>query len=387
MAKYDLERAIVHALNENIKDYGGNIKFDFTSRRASASELKSCSGIDKIKVTMKNKKPFLNVMLYKNFTDMMGGWRSGIDGLQSKVKKAVLEAGLGNTFDVASGTVIKPASKNTSHSTAEVSKESQMSMQLAEIASQLMLGDFDELDQSEVLRKFMLVMRSGDAVLIPEKTWRSTGLNRHAAKLRVQVYRQDLSSKILAVARADLDKVCQAANVLMTEDLTISTGGSVQVLSNKKLNPVTPEMTQKIMEATKVENSSIADAKKQLEFLENPDAGYKKLLDIQNGSNYEGKALEGRPLTDVERRTLNILTAVVEKGMVSVLNKKRQDLRNQIASLTASRNAKEAEIRGTQKAPTSEKGSGQDILQIVKQKAGNYKYFLALYFNGQQIKF
>ena len=72
--------------------------------------------------------------------------------------------------------------------------------------------------------------------------------------------------------------------------------------------------------------------------------------------------------------------------MVSMLNKKRQDLEASISALTASRNAREAEIRGTISSDVSDPDVA-DVIQIIKQKAGNYKYYLALYFNGQAVKF
>ena len=390
MAKYDLERAIVHALNENVKDSGDNIRFDFTSRRASAADLKACSGIDKIKVSMKNKKPFMNVMLYKNFTDAMGGWQGCLSGMATKVKKAVMEAGLGQTYDVAAKSIVTPQRKSEESSDVEgrISKESQMSEQLSAIAGQLMIGDFDDLEQSAVLKKFMMVMRSGDAVLIPDHIWKSVGLNKAASQLRIQSYRQDTESKVLAVARQDLQKICQQMNYVLTEDLTINVKGTVQQLATDKMMPVTPQMSEEIVSQTKQFTDQITSLKNQLNMLQNPDQSYKKLLDAKNGiTSKDGKVIqEPQELSDSEKRMLNLLTAVVEKNMVSMLNKKRQDLEASISALTASRNAREAEIRGTISSDVSDPDVA-DVIQIIKQKAGNYKYYLALYFNGQAVKF
>ena len=390
MAKYDLERAIVHALNENVKDSGDNIRFDFTSRRASSSDLKACSGIDKVKVSMKNKKPFMNVMLYKNFTDAMGGWQGCLSGMATKVKKAVMEAGLGQTYDVAAKSIVTPQRKSEESSDVEgrISKESQMSEQLSAIAGQLMIGDFDDLEQSAVLKKFMMVMRSGDAVLIPDHIWKSVGLNKAASQLRIQSYRQDTESKVLAVARQDLQKICQQMNYVLTEDLTINVKGTVQQLATDKMMPVTPQMSEEIVSQTKQFTDQITSLKNQLNMLQNPDQSYKKLLDAKNGiTSKDGKVIqEPQELSDSEKRMLNLLTAVVEKNMVSMLNKKRQDLEASISALTASRNAREAEIRGTISSDVSDPDVA-DVIQIIKQKAGNYKYYLALYFNGQAVKF
>ena len=390
MAKYDLERAIVHALNENVKDSGDDIRFDFTSRRASAADLKACSGIDKIKVSMKNKKPFMNVMLYKNFTDAMGGWQGCLSGMATKVKKAVMEAGLGQTYDVAAKSIVTPQRKSEESSDVEgrISKESQMSEQLSAIAGQLMIGDFDDLEQSAVLKKFMMVMRSGDAVLIPDHIWKSVGLNKAASQLRIQSYRQDTESKVLAVARQDLQKICQQMNYVLTEDLTINVKGTVQQLATDKMMPVTPQMSEEIVSQTKQFTDQITSLKNQLNMLQNPDQSYKKLLDAKNGiTSKDGKVIqEPQELSDSEKRMLNLLTAVVEKNMVSMLNKKRQDLEASISALTASRNAREAEIRGTISSDVSDPDVA-DVIQIIKQKAGNYKYYLALYFNGQAVKF
>ena len=390
MAKYDLERAIVHALNENVKNSGDDIRFDFTSRRASAADLKACSGIDKIKVSMKNKKPFMNVMLYKNFTDAMGGWQGCLSGMATKVKKAVMEAGLGQTYDVAAKSIVTPQRKSEESSDVEgrISKESQMSEQLSAIAGQLMIGDFDDLEQSAVLKKFMMVMRSGDAVLIPDHIWKSVGLNKAASQLRIQSYRQDTESKVLAVARQDLQKICQQMNYVLTEDLTINVKGTVQQLATDKMMPVTPQMSEEIVSQTKQFTDQITSLKNQLNMLQNPDQSYKKLLDAKNGiTSKDGKVIqEPQELSDSEKRMLNLLTAVVEKNMVSMLNKKRQDLEASISALTASRNAREAEIRGTISSDVSDPDVA-DVIQIIKQKAGNYKYYLALYFNGQAVKF
>ena len=390
MAKYDLERAIVHALNENVKNSGDDIRFDFTSRRASAADLKACSGIDKIKVSMKNKKPFMNVMLYKNFTDVMGGWVSCLNSMQSKVKSAIMAAGLGQTYDVAAKAIVTPQRKAeaTADPEGQISKESQMSEQLSALAGQLMIGDFDDLEQSAVLKKFMMVMRSGDAVLIPDHIWKSVGLNKAASQLRIQSYRQDTESKVLAVARQDLQKICQQMNYVLTEDLTINVKGTVQQLATDKLMPVTPQMSEEIFSQTKQFTDQITSLKSQLNMLQNPDQSYKKLLDAKNGiTSKDGKVIqEPQELSDSEKRMLNLLTAVVEKNMVSMLNKKRQDLEASISALTASRNAREAEIRGTISSDVSDPDVA-DVIQIIKQKAGNYKYYLALYFNGQAVKF
>lgn len=391
MAKYDLERAIVHALNENVKDSGDNIRFDFTSRRASAADLKACSGIDKIKVSMKNKKPFMNVMLYKNFTDAMGGWQGCLSGMATKVKKAVMEAGLGQTYDVAAKSIVTPQRKSEESSDVEgrISKESQMSEQLSAIAGQLMIGDFDDLEQSALLKKFIMVMRSGDAVLIPEHIWKSVGLNKAAAQSRIQIYRQDPDSKVLAIARQDLQKVCESMKITLTEDLTINVKGTVQQLVTDKLAPLTPKMNEEILTQTKQFTDQINLMNSQLNMLKNPDQSYKKLLDTKNGiTSKDGKVLqEPQVLSDSEKRMLNLLTAVVEKNMFSMLNKKRQDLEASISALNASRNAKEAKIRGSASAEGVDDPDVADVIQIIKQKAGNYKYYLALYFNGQAVKF
>ncbi|QPB08532.1 hypothetical protein [Vibrio phage Va2] len=409
MAKYDLELAVISALNDELKDSFGDseLKFERTSRRTSAADLKKASGIDKIKVTMKNKKPFVNVLMFKNFTEANGGWQSLVKSIPTKVKSALKKMDVGQTYDVLSGKPIDKKGELT-YESSKFSPETQISAGLSKVATELMLHDFEELDQSSVLRKFMLHIRSGDAVLIPRRLYRSTGMNKVAASMGVTITNPELKSDLVAISRPDLEKVGEEMNISITTDVFSGSSSLDDDEEELKLSASTPEQIAKVREATKEDRESIHDVNKQLRQLENPDNTYKELLELKSKEDQAKKELdskvEGTPeyeealkvyeqasLTKNERKMYNLLYQIIEKNMTSLLVKKKEllgksknRLQKRIKTVTTS------VVKGTPAGvaeKTLSEGGFKDSLQIKLQKAGDYKYYIALTFNGSPVKY
>lgn len=409
MAKYDLELAIIASLNDGMKDEFGemDVKFERTSRRTSASDIKKAAGIDKIKLSMKNKKPFLQVLMFKNFTDAGDGWQKLVSAIPRVLKASMKKMEMGRTFNVVEGKMCDKKGQQATFKGNDISPETQMSVGLSKIATDLMLGEFDDLDQAPVLRKFMLHMRSGDAVLLPRKIFRSTGLSRSAAQLGITVTNPELKSDLLAISLPDLKKAGEAINIAISDrDKFVATPTTEVDDKGSRATASTPEEIEKVQEATKAETAELRDINAQLKSWDNPDKSYEDLLKRQKeaqkaqdeldklseddpGYDAAKELAESDALTSGERKLLNVLTQVVEKNMLSLATRKKELLHRRQAKVQAKKNAIEARILGKKvnEVDAAAVAGAKDTLLLKLQAAGDSKYYIALAFNGETVKY